>query len=241
MSAPEISSTKILTQLKQRFASEVLWHFVSREKTDDDSYEILLSVLKTGLKVGPQNEEVKFLNPKTKQVEILYGYHVTCLADIPLKDLHIHAERYGSFAVGFHKASAILNGFNPVLYVNQYSSVFHRFLELIEEIDEGAKRFPEAYEKYARLRYLLGSIAKSGDLMASPQADPKLDHLQMNNFYYEREWRSLSDWDFKSEDVALILVPETKLGNFIHDRSSQKGLRVSETTPVLPFNLIYNV
>ncbi len=240
MTTNEVSSTKILTQLKQRFASEVLWHFVSREKSDDDSYQILLSILKTGLKVGPQNEEFKFYNPETKKVEMLYGYHVTCLADIPLKDLHIHAERYGSFAVGFHKASAILNGFNPVLYFNQYSSIFHKFMELIEEIDEGAKRFPESYEKYDRLRNLLGSIAKSGDLMAAPQADAKLDHLQTNNFYYEREWRSLGDWDFKSEDVALILLPENKIKSFITDRQNS-GLKVSETTPVLPFNLIYNV
>ena len=233
-------SQKILTQLKQRFASEVLWHFVSREKSDKDSYEILLSVLKTGLKVGPQKEQFKVFNQKTQEVEVLDGYPVACLADIPLKDLHIHAERYGSFAIGFHKASAILNGFNPVLYVNQYSSVFHKFMEFIGEIDQDIEKSPETYKKYDQLRNLLGTIAKSGDLMASPQADPKLDHLQMNNFYYEREWRSLASWDFKSEDVALILLPEEKLSSFVSDRQD-KNLKVSEITPVLPFNLIYNV
>ena len=233
-------SQKILTQLKQRFASEVLWHFVSREKSDEDSYEILLSVLRTGLKVGPQKEQFKVFNQKTQKAEALDGYPVACLADIPLKDLHIHAERYGSFAIGFHKASAILNGFNPVLYVNQYSSVFHKFMEFVGEIDQDIEKSPEVYKKYDRLRNLLGSIAKSGDLMASPQADPKLDHLQMNNFYYEREWRSLASWDFKSEDVALILLPEEKLPNFVSDRKNRE-FKVSETTPVLPFNLIYNV
>lgn len=236
----DIHSQKILTQLKQRFASEVLWHFVSREKSDEDSYQILLSILKTGLKVGPQKEQFKIYNQKTKKVEILDGYPVTCLADIPLKDLHIHAERYGSFAIGFHKASAILNGFNPMLYVNQYSSVFQEFIKFIEEVDQDIQQSPETYQKYGRLRNLLGSIAKSGDLMASPQADPQLDHLQMNNFYYEREWRSLASWDFKSEDVALILLPEEKMKSFVGDRKNS-GLKVSETTPVLPFNLIYNV
>ncbi len=233
----EIHSQKILTQLKQRFASEVLWHFASREKSDDDSYQILLSILKTGLHVGPQKEQFKVFNQKTQKVEALDGYPVACLADIPLKDLHIHAERYGSFAIGFHKASAILKGFNPVLYVNQYSSVFRKFMELLDEIDQNIEKSPETY---TRLRNWLGSIAKSGDLMASPQADPKLDHLQMNNFYYEREWRSLSGWDFKSEDIALILLPEGKLSNFVHDRKNS-GLNVSDITPVLPFNLIYNV
>ena len=233
----DIQSQKILTQLKQRFASEVLWHFASREKSDDDSYQILLSILKTGLKVGPQKEQFKVFNQKTQKVEALDGYPVACLADIPLKDLHIHAERYGSFAIGFHKASAILNGFNPVLYVNQYSSVFHKFMELLDEINQNIAKSPETYN---RLRNWLASIAKSGDLMASPQADPKLDHLQMNNFYYEREWRSLSGWDFKSEDVALILLPEGKMSQFVQDRKSI-GLRVSDITPVLPFNLIYNV
>ncbi len=233
-------SQKILTQLKQRFASEVLWHFVSREKPDEDSYQILLSILKTGLKVGPQKEQFKVFNQKTKNVEVLDGYPVACLADIPLKDLHIHAERYGSFAIGFHKASTIVNGFNPVLYVNQYSSIFHKFMELIGETAENSTASAETHQQYNHLRHWLGSIAKSGDLMASPQADPKLDHLQMNNFYYEREWRSLANWDFKPEDVALILLPEAKLTDFVKDRKLS-GLKVSETTPVLPFNLIYNV
>jgi hypothetical protein len=127
-------NNRLLAQLKQRFTSEVLWHFVGRNKSEEEKYQILVSILKSGLKLGNKNVEFKFFDIKTNKMVTLWGYPVVCLADIPLKDLHIHAERYGRYAIGFHKESVINNNFHPVLYVNQYSSLFHRFIELRDNI-----------------------------------------------------------------------------------------------------------
>lgn len=169
-------NNRLLAQLKQRFTSEVLWHFVGRNKTEDERYQILLSILNTGLKISKDNAEFKFLDLKTKQMVTLWGYPVSCLADIPLKDLHIHAERYGRYAIGFHKESVINNNFSPVLYANQYSSVFHQFIELRNQIEAFLNtNSAEISQKFQEFLLLLGSVAKAGDLKASPVNDINWD------------------------------------------------------------------
>ena len=87
-----------------------------------DRYNVLLLILQSGLKIGIKKEDFKFVDRKTNKIVELWGYPVSCLADIPLKDLPIHAERYGTYAIGFHKESAINNQFNPVMYVNRENS-----------------------------------------------------------------------------------------------------------------------
>lgn len=204
-------------------------------------YCILLSILKTGLKIGKGNEEFKFLDTRTKQMVTLWGYPVSCLADIPLKDLHIHAERYGRHAIGFHKESAINNNFHPVLYVNQYSSVFHRFIELRNQIEDFLNTTNKEFAgKLQEFLLLLGSIAKSGDLKANPVNDINWDQLQLNNFYYEREWRSVYDWNFNKKDVAIIIIPDEKISEFARDRKSNES-KVDDTIPILPFSMIYRL
>jgi hypothetical protein len=41
--------------------------------------------------------------------------------------------------------------------------------------------------------------------------NPNLDDIQDNNFYYEREWRSAYDWNFKDEDIETIMVQRKNL------------------------------
>lgn len=229
----------LAARIKQRFTSDILWHFVSREKNDNQSFEILLSILKTGLHVGTKNEFFKFINWKTKQQETTWGYPVSCLADIPLKDLHIHIERYGKFAIGFYKSSAIKQGFHPVLYANQYSATFAQFMELRDDIyEELGRSSSPAAAKFEQLMTLLGSVCKSGDLLANPSVSEHKDFHQINNFYYEREWRSISNWDFKPADVALVILPESDLPRL---NVQKKDLRLENVTPVLPLKLIYQL
>jgi hypothetical protein len=234
---------RLITQTKQRFASEVLWHFVGYNKSEDEQYKTLLSILKDGLRKDESSKgtEFKFVDNRTKKPVTLYGYPVVCLADIPFKDLHIHAERYGRFAIGFHKESVICNRFNPVLYVNQHSNLFHRFIELELEIIAYLERTnKEVANKFHELLLYLGSLAKSGDLKANPENRIDWDDLQINNFYYEREWRSIYDWNFKNEDIAAIIIPDHRIRDFIKDMKSH-SLIIGEVTPIIPFSMIYTL
>ncbi len=239
-----IFKPSIEAQKLQRFTSEVLWHFVGRGKTDDERYQTLLSILRTGLKIGRESSTVVYYAPKTDGKNLdkveLDAYPVSCLADIPLKDLPIHEQRYGQYAIGFHKTSAVNFGFMPVLYAHQFSQGFRRFMTLLEEIGVFLEKTDaEVSKKYDELRYLLGSITKTGWLSIAPHLDEKVDKEQLQNYYYEREWRSLHDWGFQPVDVAAIIVPDNRLESLLKDLEGQ--LRPFKKTVTMPFSMVHRL
>jgi len=235
---------RLWAQMEQRFASEVFWHFVGRECKDnlDECYKRLIGILENGLNVSKDPVEFKYKDKETGEIVILWGYPVSCLADIPFKDLHIQAKRYGTIAIGFNKDSAIDNHFNPVLYVNTYSHYFARYMKNRKELEEYvAKGDKEKFEQFEEILLTLGSLAKSGDLKANPIDSKELDEFQLNNFYYEREWRSIQPWEFKSSDVALIIVNDDQMVEDLKNDIETKQLRIDKSTSILPFPMVYKL
>lgn len=232
----------IEAQVFQRYSSEILWHFVGREKNDEISYKTLLSVLRTGLKVGDSGTEFIFYTRKennTFETTTLNGYPASCLADIPLKDLPLHAQRYGQYAIGFHRSSAVNLGFNPVLYVNQGSMEFRDFIRNLEEIGDVLRQCDKLLEKkFEHVRMLLGFVAKSGFLRIAPHPVRTLEEEQLQNFYYEREWRSPRNWSFKPEDVAAVIVPDARVSVFLDERN-RGDLQLARESLLIPFTMIY--
>lgn len=124
--------------------SQILWHFTGGPLWDSvlkkqgkvlkpagDAFAALLGILTAReLRVGQYHEIVKVQVPKRRRWDAetrkavvetnvmveLESSPVNCLADIPIIHLGYHAQRYGRFAVGFHRASAIKHGFSPLLY-----------------------------------------------------------------------------------------------------------------------------
>ena len=235
---------RLWAQTKQRFASEILWHFVGRKTKDnpESSYTTLISILKDGLKISKEPSEFRYKDPNTNNQVTRWGYPTSCLSDIPFKDLIIHAERYGTLAIGFHKERAIDNGFNPVLYVNTYSSMFARFMSDIKELEDHLLQSDkEKYDKFQEMLLMLGAVAKSGDLKANPIDNRQLDEFQLNNFYYEREWRSLYDWPFEPNDVALIIVHDDEMVEEFREDIEKEKLRANKKTAILPFRMVYRL
>jgi len=240
MDTKEIDDKKRSTQLLQRFSSEILWHFPGRGKKDEETFEILFSILKEGLQIGNKNEKVIVTDPSIKAQKTFYGYPVCCLADIPLKDLHLHAWRYGNYAIGFHKESASKKGFNPVLYLNQSSILFFRLLNAIEKIQNSLEEGSSLSKDFEEISYIFWSHVKSGILWGNLEKNDIFDERQLNNFYYEREWRSTFNWEFTHQDVAIIIVPNTKLSQTVERiRENKENLRVNKVIPIIPFDMIY--
>jgi len=235
---------RLWIQTKQRFASEIFWHFVGRTTKDDPdaSYTTLISILKNGLKTSKSNMEFKYKDPTTGEWVTRWGYPASCLSDIPFKDLIVHAERYGTLAIGFHKEKVIENGFNPVLYINTYGSLFPSFMSHLKELEDYLlKTDINKSEKFQEMLLMLGSLAKSGDLKANLIDNIRLDEFQLNNFYYEREWRSLYDWEFKSSDVALIIVHDDEMVEDLKKDIETEQLRANKKIPILPFRMVYRL
>jgi hypothetical protein len=228
----------------QRYSSEVLWHFVGRKEKDDPSkcFQILLSILQDGkLRLGSEPEPFVYHNQKAS-VENFIGYPVCCLADIPLKDLPLHSMRYGEFAIGFHRESAIRKNFIPVLYVPQKSWIIDYFLKIRGELEVFLQdASPEISEKFQEFLLLLGSIAKPCNFFGNLEDDSTKDKLQMNNFYYEREWRSIYEWDFSPDDVAMIIAQDAEMAKTLKEKLQSGNIKAKDIVPILTFDMIFKI
>lgn len=200
-----------LSLILQRFSSRVLWHFTGYNKSDDEAFAILNKILETNcLKVANQAETIRMANDLVR-----VGLPFSCMCDIPFRDLSIHTIRYGKFGIAFHKKAAIEDGkFNPVLYVHNNSPVFRYVSDLIPEIDKLSKKWGAEAEPLRRLLYALGSYTKPSDLTHPVVVNLEKDRSQGNNFYYEREWRSVFPWNFNEGAVAAIMVPWARFSDF---------------------------
>src|SRR5258706_10613003 len=144
--------------------SKILWHFTGgpswdskkkqryeRLKPSANAYDALKGILADcELKVGETMEEVKIQWPEfqfsqtpphvfegVKDVpKQLNSVRVCCLADIPIAHLAYHAERYGKFAIGFHRDSVIRSGFNPVFYSLESTRIIRSIFGAVTRIGD---------------------------------------------------------------------------------------------------------
>lgn len=112
--------------------SKILWHFTGGPRWDiknnkqykelkkfDEAFEILKTIINSKhLRLSNYSEIINVRVPThkyipEKKLRVFKGYvnkqieasPICCLADIPIQHLNYHAERYGKFAIGFHRAS----------------------------------------------------------------------------------------------------------------------------------------
>jgi hypothetical protein len=228
----------------QRYSSDVLWHFVGYQHKNDHAkcLATLLSILKEGkLRLGTEPEPFIYHGSDGKKHE-LCGYQACCIADIPLKDLVLHAKRYGTVAIGFHREAVIKHNFMPICYVPQRSWLVEHYLKIRDELESYLyENAPDKAEKFQEFLSVLGTIVKACDFSGEPHDDQAKDAENLNNFYYEREWRSIHEWPFKPEDVAMIIVSDTKMAEAVMEEIKKQTVKTLSTIPILTFDMIHRV
>lgn len=252
--------------------SKILWHFTggplwseslskqeSEPKPMNLSFDVLIKILKSKqLRVSNYSELVRVIVPemlcwnseqqkvdKKHNVEkIIKSSPVCCLADIPIQHLNFHSKRYGKFAIGFHRQSAIKHNFNPVLYslvdspivssifsglstINSSTETFH----IKKDINEIDRILGGIQKKIDELDHYSSSIYKEDfDFKLAIEEEIKTleSHIddakksisdfvafvktftedEFNSIYCEREWRSITPYNFTFEDIAMIVLPK---------------------------------
>lgn len=158
---------------------------------------------------------------------------VCCIADIPIQHLGYHSKRYGKMAIGFHRDSVVKAGFNPVLYTLEKSFLsrqIHDGYSTIENFDtswasSSIEQLESAIEKIFD-EYELNESIDTSDAMSSIndlESDVSgilsyyedllayiktFDDSEFDSIYCEREWRSTNSFEFKIEDIAMIVLPK---------------------------------
>lgn len=189
---------------------------------------------------------------------------ICCLSDIPINHLDYHSDRYGKFAIGFYRESIIGSHFNPVLYTFDSATLLGRIISSIKDIrslfsdiqflydemdsmiidiNEGNESrlsgIPHKYKpKFQRLSLKIKQSLETGHigLMAVVAFIKTISEYELNTIYCEREWRSISPFNFKYCDIAMIVLPKNIDGKNYFQRfikSRVKQLKIPRKVPIV--------
>ena len=197
----------------------------------------------------------------------MHSSSVCCLADIPSVHLGYHATRYGKFAIGFHRSSVVRHGFNPVLYTLPTTEVIRHIYEglsSIESIDAGdlvsaaesiETNIMDEIDEYHDISVDTSEVVSQAEVMEgyAQEAQSSIQDFiafiktfeedEFDSIYCEREWRSVKDFKFTFDDVAMIVAPKNFDGeDYFHALvENVKNLKIPRRIPIVPWeDLIEN-
>jgi len=272
--------------------SKILWHFTGgpiwNEKTKKQSntlktsavaFENLKSILRTKtLRLGSYKEVVNVilpehrkLNSKTGKYEIqknvpvaIESSSVCCLSDIPAPHLHYHAQRYGKFAIGFHRNAITRAGFNPVFYTLEDTpivrSIYGGFLSFnysdpdairnaassievqVSEIENDSVNttiYDDIWTIDNEINEIEDSISNAKQSLEDFIAFVKtFNKKEFGTIYCEREWRSTEQYKFGVDDIAMIVLPKNIRGNKYFRNFAERvvpRLKLPRRIPIVPW------
>jgi len=216
----------------QRYVSEELTHFTGRDKPDEDSYGLLVKIIKEELLTYPPHDKSGNLPP----ISIINGEanfssnkminpDCVCFCDIPVNDLRIHMKKYGKFGLSFSKNFLISHGANPVFY-NALNSLCGS-IERGRYFNGQMSKFNELFNQWLREKdqdkVSLYQFLYYDILSFFQFFDDKKNEVDFENYYMEREWRVIGDLKFKIEDIQRVIIPKEFSGRFREDVGNYYG------------------
>lgn len=201
----------------QKFASEILYHFVGRGRPENDkeNFATLAAILGSmevlSCKVGGERGGIRLrMDPNRPLTDGEPAEQsVVCMCDIPRSSLPFHARRYGRFGVGLSRSVVAQWGARPVIYIPYSERVIgnwgKRFSKDVKTVLDGLDLFfPDRPESRVRTAGALAVDAQdavdeaSGLIARDFQAflkfwDVDLPDDHPENFYLEREWRKFGN------------------------------------------------
>lgn len=166
-----------------------------------------------------------------------------CFCDIPRGMLGKHMAKYSRFGLSFKKTFMITKGAYPVFYVAdrakisepilaikdaRISEVFDFMFSEFQQIDDSVhalvqskilRELPDGqntalfHQRFLKLKlffqlYVFGYMKFFDHRLADEHAD---------NYYFEREWRLLSELKFEAGDVETVIMPREFHDRFLAD------------------------
>lgn len=225
-------------QNMQNYVSSELTHFVGRAlKTDDERYNLLINIIKSGILRGKidngRGSTMVQIDPNLEfSGNESYNPNIVCFCDIPANDFHIHMSKYSKFGVAFSKDFLTKQGARPVCYVPKSSTYVNQNISEIFNKNVKAlqiKSITESLIASANVGTKNDGIVINTDNLSLQQFldlqllsfikffDISKDDDDIDNFYMEREWRSLERIEFLVQDIQRIILPSSYIRRFFQD------------------------
>lgn len=187
---------------------------------------------------------------------------VCCLSDIPVIHLAYHAARYGKFAIGFHREAVLRQRFNPVFYTPSNTrvlrSIYKGFTELkfinvetikfaawdietrVQDVDSGeidiSLPLIDIDTEASDIEDYVSSASRSfRQFLAFVKT---FNENEFGSIYCEREWRSLKNYVFELEDIAMIVLPKKVGVRKFFDRFTARdanSVKLPRSIPIVPW------
>jgi hypothetical protein len=162
--------------------SDFVVHF-AREYGGQSGYYNMLGIL-SGRRIEARNP---FGIAKDKAPEV-DTQKVACFSEVPLHRLSRLAKARSDYGIVFRKDTVIHHKANPILYAYKDHAIVSALKELIQAAKNDAANpiwsitpFVDAPGSYGKSKYF---------------------------FEWEREWRKVGDYDFTTDEVEFLLIPE---------------------------------
>ena len=162
--------------------SDYVVHF-TKDYDDQDAYHNMLNIL--GKRVISARNRFGFSRKKAPEP---LSQKVVCFSEIPLHLLGRLADKRSEYGIVFRKNLVTKRNGNPILY---------------------------AYKDQPLVRAIKKLVTMAGNDTKNPiwKVTPFIDApgTYANGSYYfewEREWRKVGDFTFKTDEVAFLIIPE---------------------------------
>ncbi len=221
---------------RQNYVSKELTHFVGRGLSEKKQYDLFVKIIKSGIlktKDWPENiiasQEMNM--EKNISDNELYVAYMVCFCDIPVSEMNIHMKKYSSFGIAFNKKFIASKGATPVHYIDKnswmqtesWTDIFDNYSKKINKFfnDEYLRKERTAEERndIIKIRFFIDQYIMS----YLKFFDSSLEDINKDNYYMEREWRSLMKINFELDDICRIILPVKYLNEFMLEFPSYKG------------------
>ncbi|MDX6748119.1 abortive infection system antitoxin AbiGi family protein [Polaribacter sp. PL03] len=157
--------------------------------------EALIGILKEGFKIKYCLEHLT-----TIKGTVNAAYPIVSFSDIPLSQLGAQIDSYGNYGIGLKKGWAKENGLNPVLYLDDNSSlgatIRTEFREMVVSSEKG-----ELDNKFKEIAVEILGYCKNYE----GKLNTKKVKIEKYRFSDEREWRYLANKEELENNPSMIV------------------------------------
>lgn len=204
----------------QNYISSELTHFVGRSlENNEERYQLFLEIIRSG-KIRTRNDNGRgcIMSAGNWYGDIssneAFNPDMVCFCDIPESDFEIHMKKYSHFGISFKKDFLISQGMRPVYYIPSETVVAKKDISNI--FNENLKDFGQFLREH-KMSLKMEHFFNFHIFSFVKFFDSNKDDGDPDNYYMEREWRSLERIEFEVNDVTRIILPSSYIKRFFQD------------------------
>lgn len=194
------------------------------------NFKNLCGILESGFSVKYCKEEFLF----GEETHLRFAYPMVCFCDIPLSNVKNHLKSYGHYGIGLTKEWATQKKLNPVLYLENYSSLTTSILGQAQRIAKNKSDISSNQDVDIIDNVWLQDLLTLSSFMKNYEGNLIRNKVITNyRFYDEREWRYVPTSNELCDNLRAININDyIKYKNEYNQKVGQIKLNFDNTKDI---------